>query len=430
MELYNLVSFIGIFAILGIAWLFSESKGNMNWKAIGWGVIMQLIFAFFIFMVPQGSQFFLKVNDFAVAVLSAASKGTEFLFGSLAIPPGAEGSLGFILATQALPSIIFFSALVSLLYYSGVLPFIIKKFAHFFSKMMKISGAESLSVSSNIFVGVESIITVKPYLNKMTTSELTTILTAGMATVASNVLALYVFTLKDVFPSIAGHLISASFLSAPAAIVISKIIMPENDNPETLGLKTEAHYEKSENILDAIISGANNGLKVIAGIAAMLIAILGIVALFDMGISFFGDIFNSIFNTEIEWSLKRLLGYVFYVFTLIIGVPKADAGLISQIIGERLVLTEVASYIDLATALKNNEIVHPRSAVIASYALCGFAHIASMAIFIGGVSALAPKRTKDLSKVALKSLVAATLATLLTAAVAGTFFMNNTLLFN
>lgn len=429
MELYNLVSFSGIFIILAIAWLFSNDKKNMNWKVISWGIGLQLIFAFFIFLLPQGTVLFIKINDIAVAILSAASKGTSFLFGALAIPPGAEGSLGFILATQALPSIIFFSALVSLLYYIRILPFIIKKFAHFFSKLMKISGAESLSVSSNIFVGVESIITVKPYLNKMTLSELNTLLTAGMATVASNVLALYVFTLKDVFPSIAGHLISASFLSAPAAIVISKIMLPESDTPETLGQKIEMHYDKNDNFLDAIISGANNGLKVIAGIAAMLIAILGMVALFDMVISLFGDLYNFMFHAEVEWSLKTLLGSIFYIFTIIIGVPVEDAGIISRIIGERLVLTEVASYMDLANAIQNNQLVHPRSAVIAAYALCGFAHIASMAIFIGAVSALAPQRSKDLSKVAFRSLVAATLATLLTAAVAGTFYMNNILLF-
>lgn len=428
-KLHNLISFIGIFAILAIAWLFSNSKDNLNWKAIGWGIGVQLLFAFFIFMVPQGASFFLKINNLAVEILSAASRGTQFLFGALATPPGSDGSLGFILATQALPSIIFFSALVSILYFFKVLPYIIKKFSHFFSKIMKISGAESLSVSSNIFVGVESIITVKPYINKMTISELTTILTAGMATVASNVLALYVFTLKDVFPTIAGHLISASFLSAPAAIVISKIMVPENENPETLGQKAEIHYEQNDNLLDAIISGANNGLKVIAGIAALLVAMLGIVALLDMGLGYFSGMLNNVFSTDFNWSLKNILGYIFYLFTLIIGVPKEDAGLISQIIGERLVLTEVTSYIDLASSIKNSAIVYPRSAVIASYALCGFAHIASMAIFIGGFSALAPDRSKDLSKVAVRALVAATLTTLLTASVAGTFFMNNTLLF-
>lgn len=429
MELYNFISFLGIFFILGVAWLFSPDKKNLNWKAIGWGIGLQLIFAFFIFVVPQGSSFFLKINDFAIVVLSAASRGADFLFGPLAIPPGKEGSLGFVLATQGLPSIIFFSALVSILYFTGVFPFIIKKFSTFFSKVMKISGAESLSVSSNIFVGVESIITIKPYLNRMTSSELTTILTAGMATVASNVLALYVFTLKDVFPTIAGHLISASFLSAPAAIVISKIMLPENGSPETMGKKVEIHYEKDENILDAIISGANNGLKVIVGVAAMLIAILGIVALFDMSLGFLGSIYNNLLGTELEWSLKNLLGTIFYIFTLAIGVHFEDAQLISKIIGERLVLTEVVSYQDLAKAIANNKILHPRSAVITAYALCGFAHVASMAIFIGGVSALAPTRSKDLSKVAVRALIAATLASLLTGAVAGTFYMKDILLF-
>jgi CNT family concentrative nucleoside transporter len=246
--------------------------------------------------------------------------------------------------------------------------------------------------------------------------------------VASNVLAFYVFTLQAQFPSIAGHLISASFLSAPAALVMSKLIFPESGTPQTLGRVVDIHYEKEASLFEAIINGATAGLKVIFSIVALLIAVMGLVALLDLILGSAGGMVNGWMGTTMEWSLKHFLGYLFYPFTLIIGVPAVDAGIISQIIGERIILTEVVSYQDLALALSQNSLVHPRSAVVASYALCGFAHVASMAIFVGGISALAPNRTAAISAVAIKALIAATFACLLTACVAGTFYTNTSLL--
>jgi CNT family concentrative nucleoside transporter len=428
MELYNLVSFVGIFVLLGIAWLFSTNRRRMNWHVIGWGIGIQMLFALFIFTVPAGSSLFLKINDFAVVVLEAASKGAEFVFGPLALPPGVKGSFGFILAFQALPTVIFFSALVSILYFYNVLPFIIKIFARIFTKLMKISGAESLCTTGNIFVGVESAFTIQPHIDTMTRSELCTILTAGMATVASNVLALYVFTLQGQFPTIAGHLISASFLSAPAALVMSKILLPESRTPKTLGESIQPHYERESNLFEAIINGSKSGVKVIVGIVALLIAVIGLVALVDLIIGGIGAKINSVLYITVDWSFKGLLGYLFYPFALIIGIPPSDAGVVAGIIGERLVLTEVASYQDLALALKTGALKHPRSSVITAYALCGFAHVASMAIFVGGISALAPKKTRILSEIAIRALVAATFACLLTACVAGTFFIKGSVL--
>jgi CNT family concentrative nucleoside transporter len=305
---------------------------------------------------------------------------------------------------------------------------IIRGFAYVFTKLMKISGAESLVASSNIFVGIESTLTVKPYLNRMTDSEICTILTAGMATVASNVLALYVFNLKPQFPTIAGHLVSASLLSAPAALAMSKIIFPENANPETLGTHVKPFYEKENSIFEAIIHAANTGVKMIAGIAALLIAVLGLVALADLVLSGLGGKINSLFGIDFEWSLKAIFGYIFYPFTLILGVPISDAGTVSKIIGERLIVTEVVAYKDLGIALEQNLLQHERSAVITTYALCGFAHLASMAIFVGGISALAPERVRNVGAVAFRALLAATLACLLTACVAGTFFTKGSIL--
>ncbi|NIP26518.1 MAG: nucleoside transporter [Phycisphaerae bacterium] len=425
MDVYNLVSFAGIFVLIAFAWLLSADKKNMNWRVIIWGIALQILIALFIFVVPVGSKLFLVVNDVVVKVLDSASAGAKFVFGPLAIPPGAESetgeqSLGFILAFQAFPTIIFFSALIAILYYFRIMPLIIRAFAYVFTKLMRISGAESLVAASNIFVGIESALTVKPYLGQMTPSELCTILTAGMATVSSNVLALYVFSLDAQFPKIAGHLVSASLLSAPAALVMSKIIFPEGQTPVTLGVNVRPFYEKDNSLFEAIINGANAGVKMIFGIVALLIAVLGLVALVDLIISTLG---TEVFGLETDLSLKTIFGYIFYPVTLILGVPVSDASEVSKIIGERIIVTEVVAYKDLATTLETNLLQHPqRSAVITTYALCGFTHLASMAIFVGGVCALAPDRTRNIAVSALRALVAATLACLMTACVAGTFF--------
>src|SRR4030067_3708052 len=224
--MYNLVSFAGIFILMAFAWLLSANRKVINWRVIIWGTALQLILAIFIFLVPAGSKAFLLVNDAVVQVLDSATAGVRFLFGRLALPPGTknelgEESLGFILAFQALPTIIFFASFMGFLYYIGIMPWLIKIFSRTFTKLMKISGAESLSVSSNIFVAVAHNLTVLPYLGKMTRSELCTILAAGMSTTASSVLALYVFILQKDFPAIAGHLVSASIISAIRAIVLS-----------------------------------------------------------------------------------------------------------------------------------------------------------------------------------------------------------------
>jgi CNT family concentrative nucleoside transporter len=433
MDVYNLISFSGIFVLMGIAWALSRDRRNVNWRVIFWGVVLQVLVALFIFVVPAGAKVFLVVNNAVVKVLESASEGAKFVFGRLAIPPGqvsssGEESLGFILAFQGFPTIIFFSALIAILYYIGVMPLIVRAFAWVFTRLMRISGAEALVASSNIFVGIESTLTVKPYLARMTQSELCTILTAGMATVASNVLALYVFSLQKVFPTIAGHLVSASLLSAPAAVVMSKIIFPEGQTPETLGMAVKPFYEKESSIIEAIISGANSGVKMIVGIVALLIAVLGLVALVDLILGGIGTWVNQLFGWEGQWSLKAILGYVFYPVTLVLGVPISDVTVVSKIIGERLVVTEVVSYQDLASALEKGLLTYERSAVVTTYALCGFAHLASMAIFVGGVCALAPHRSKDIGGAAVRALVAATLACLMTACVAGTFFTEGSIL--
>ncbi len=428
MEGYNLVSLMGIFVLIGIAWLFSTHRKRVNWRIVFWGTGIQLGIALMVFVVPAGAKVFLFANDVVVKILQSATEGARFVFGPLAVSPGAEGSLGFILAFQGLPTIIFFSALVAVLYHYGIMQMVIRGFAWVFSKTMRTSGAESLSAASNIFVGVESAFTVRPHLSDMTRSELCTILTAGMATVASNVLALYVFILQGQFPTIAGHLISASLLSAPAALIMSKLFLPETGSPKTQGENIRVHHTRENNVFEAVINSANAGVRVIAGIVALLIAVLGLVALLDMVVGGTGEWINSLMGISLDWSFRGLLGYLFYPFAIVLGIPPADAAVAGRIIGERLVLTEIASYKDLAAALEAGTFQYGRSAVIVTYALCGFAHVASMAIFVGGVSALAPGRTRTLSKVAFRALVAATFACLMTACIAGTFYNGESIL--
>ncbi|MFQ6083190.1 MAG: NupC/NupG family nucleoside CNT transporter [Candidatus Aminicenantia bacterium] len=433
MELYNLVSFAGIFILMGFAWLLSTNRRVINWRVIFWGISLQLLFAVLIFVVPTGSKVFLAINQVVIRVLDSATAGTKFLFGRLALPPGTtneagETSLGFFLAFQALPTVIFFAALVGALYYLKVMPFLIRLFSYVFTRLMRISGAESLCVSSNIFVGIESALTVQPHLKEMTKSELCTILTAGMGTIASSVMALYVFILQKEFSTIAGHLVSASLLSAPAAVVMAKLLYPETETPTTLGEQVKPHYEREGNLIEAIINGANSGTRLVIGIATLLLAFLGLIALLDLILGLFGGQINTWLGLNIDWSIKGLLGYVFYPFTLAIGVPPSDAIQIAQVIGERTVATEVQSYQHLAQLLAAGELHHPRSAIITTYALCGFAHIASLAIFVGGIAALVPERIRDLSRLGFRALLAATLACLMTAAVAGTFFSESSIL--
>ncbi|MBN2780731.1 MAG: nucleoside transporter [Candidatus Marinimicrobia bacterium] len=413
--------------LLLLAWAFSKDRRVINWRVVGWGLGLQVLFALFIFVVPAGAKIFLFINRIVLSVLSCASTGTEFVFGALSIGPGNPGSLGYFFAFQAMPSIIFFAALVGLLYHLGIMQVVIKGFAWVFTKLMRISGAESLSASSNIFVGVESSLIIKPYLKNMTRSELNTVLTVGMATVASSMLAVYIMVLHNHFPTIAGHLVSASIMNAPAAIVISKLLYPEKEKPETLGLKITPQFDKKSSMFETILDSAQSGVKLIVGIVAMLLAFLGLVALLDKIMILLGSPVNGLFNANIDFSLKGLLGYLFYPITWLIGIPGPDVGAISRIIGERVILSEVTAFQDLALVIANGAI-SARSAVITTYALTGFAHIASVAIFVGGYAALAPSRAKDLSQLGFRALLGATLATLLSASVAGLFFQNVSIL--
>jgi CNT family concentrative nucleoside transporter len=420
----HLISLAGFFALAGVAWLFSSDRKSVNWKTVAWGLGLQLAFGLLVFRLPGSQRVFLWLNDAVIALLNVSKSGTSFLFGPLAVAPGEPGSIGFILIIQVLPIAIFFSAFTAALYHLRVLQIVVRFFAKIFHRAMAISGAESLCGASNIFVGVESALVIRPYLERMTRSELLTVLGSGMATVASTTLGVYVAFLIGSFPQIAGHLISASIISIPAVVVMTKLLIPETGTPETLStIPPENPETRSRNLMSAIIAGAMDGLKLAAGITALLIAILGLVSLVD-----------KLLALPSRWlglaepiSLVKILSWIFYPFAALLGIARADIAEASRLLGERVILTEVFSYQDMAQMIASGQLTDPRTVVILSYALCGFAHVASVAIFVGGTAALAPARRDDLASLGFRALLAATLATLMTGCVAGVF-SNGTLI--
>ena len=430
MDRYNLISFCSLFVLIFIGWALSDNRRLFNIRAVAWGVGLQLLFGAFIFFVPAGAQVFLWLNDAVTKLLDAAQAGIKFCFGPLAAGPGQPGSIGFILAFQALPTIIFFATLMDVLYYLKVMQYVVQGFTWLFTRLMRISGAESLCTASNIFVGIEASVIVRPYLGTMTRSELGLVLTSGLATVASSTLGLYVMLLHQTFPTIAGHLMSASLLGAPAAIVMSKLLLPETGEPETLGRMVPPHYEKPASLIEAAINGANAGGRLVMGVIVLLLAFLGLVELVNLGLDGVSALLAKVWHVQFNLRLEHVLGYVFYPFALLIGVPPGDAYEVGRLLGMRLILTEVPAYQELSRLIATGGLHYGRSAVLASYGLCGFAHIASVAIFVGGTAALAPNQTRNLAAVAFRALLAATLACLMIAAVAGTFYGHGALLFN
>ena len=384
-----------------------------------------LVLGALVFLLPQSRLLLLSINDLVVALLGASRTGAEFLFGPLALNPGettsaGEPSVGFILAAQVLPAVVFFAALMSVCYHLGLIQPVIRLFARLFQKTLRLSGAEALAGSSNIFVGIESATTIRPYLAGMTRSELLTLLTCAMSTAASTTLALYVFFLQDGFPQIAGHLISTSVLSIPAAVLVSKLMLPETGKPETLGaLPPLAESELHDNSMAALSAGSWDGLKLAAGIATLLIAVLGVVGIVDLALGKLTAPLEVWFGAPL--SLERILGWLFTPLAWLLGLGSSDLPLAAQLLGKRVILTEVVAYQQLGE-MAAAQAVSPRALLVLSYALCGFAHVASVGIFVGGITALVPSRRNDLTALAFRALAGATLATLMTGALAGLFY--------
>ncbi|MCF8098669.1 MAG: hypothetical protein K9K65_12585 [Desulfarculaceae bacterium] len=412
---YNLISLGGLVALVLIARLCGLRRGVTAWRTLLWGLGLQLAIGGLVFALPAGRYGLLAVNDAMVALLGYSQAGIKFLFGPLAAQPGEPHYMGFMLAIHALPTIIFFMALTAALYQLGILQRVVRLFSRVFVKTLGASGAESLGVASLMFVGVESAGMVRPFLPKFTRSEFFTLLTAAMATVASSTLGVYVMTLKGSFPNIARHLISASLLSAPAALVVAKLMEPETGEPLTAGQVVDPALGKYGGLMEAIIAGSNDGVKLVVGVAALLLSFLSILALINGLLGWLTGL------AGFSLSLEMILGWVGYPFALAMGVPPADAATVGSLLGQRVLVTEIPTYMQLGELMKQGGMVYSRSAIIASYALCGFAHVASVAIFLGGFGALAPGRIGEWSRLGLKALWAATLATMMTGCVAGIF---------
>ncbi len=484
MTYLNFVSFFGIFGLCFVAWIFSEDRRVIPWRVIIWGIGLQLVLGYLVFQQPQTREGLRWFSELLDGIFASADTGARFVFGRLLVPPTGQepyvllplrpdgtcppgqvllddltsvgnaaanycttNRLAYVFAFRALPAVVFFSGFMALLENLGIIQRVVDVFAKLFFWTMRLSGAEALSGAANIFVGIEAAIVVKPYLPKMTRSELCAILACCFGTAASSTLAIYVSFLRPVFPNILGHLVSASIIAIPACFVLSKILVPETGVPLTMGgIPKEDKSQKSDedgelenaggetmkrmSPMDATIIGALDGLKMAASIAAILILIVGLVDLINQIFGWLATI-DSIKLGEVVISLPiggffkvvnlpNIQGALFYPLTLLTGVSLDDSWTASVIIGRRLLETAIPPYQALAQAAKDG-LISDRTVIIVSYALSGFAHLASVGIFVGGTIALIPSRRRDISDLGWKALFVGTLATLMISCIAGVF---------
>ncbi|MCX6355355.1 MAG: NupC/NupG family nucleoside CNT transporter [Candidatus Aureabacteria bacterium] len=453
--MYKFISLIGTLVILGIAYLMSNNKRRVSVRIVLWGTALQVIFAFLVIPnsplnqfvknafglpVAPGEAFFNAMNDAIIKLLSFTTDGAKFLFGNLVnnnvpLGMGESGSnmpvkeiSGYVATTGAyfafsvLPTIIFFSSLMTVLYHLGIMQRVVAFIAWIMERCLRTSGAETLSASANIFLGqTEAPLCVKPFIEEMTNSEIMCVMCAGFATVAGGVMAAYVGMLKDYFPDIAGHLLTASIMSAPAAIVMAKLIFPEVEIPKTRG-GVKIHLPKTNaNIIDAAANGAASGMQLALNVACMLLAFIALVSMCNFGIHLFGVLCNKLFATNWDLSLQYLLSLLFAPFTWVMGVPWKDCMVVGRLMGERLAINEFVAYLDLASLTAQGVKIDHRSYVIATYALCGFANFSSIAIQIGGIGGMAPSRRHDLARLGLKAMFGGVLASCMTGTIAGMF---------
>ena len=403
MEQYT--GILGIIVLLSISFLLSNNRLLVDKNIIFWGLGLQFSFAFIILKTSFGEKLFFYFNIFIVKLISFADAGSDFLFTSFIPEIGYDQAL-LNFAFRALPVIIFFSSLIAVTYHLGIIQFVIKNISLLMEKTMKTSGAETLSVSANIFVGqTEAPILIRPYISLMTKSELMTVMVGGFATVAGSVMALYVTWLNNI-PNIAGHLLAASVMSAPAALMVAKIIYPETKTLKSINSNKINLKSNDNNIVDAVGRGAAEGLKLAANVAAMLIAFISMVAMINFALGLLGT------------SMQEILGLLFKPLAWTMGIPWKDAEIVGTLMGEKIVLTELIAFRDLSDYVTKN-ILSERSIVITSYALCGFANFGSIGIQLGGISSMAPDRKKDLSNIVFKAMIGGAIASWLTASIVG-----------
>lgn len=413
----------GLSVLIGIAWLFSNNKRAVDWRLVLTGITLQIGFAALVLLVPGGREVFDLLGHGFVKILEFVSAGSTFIFGDLM----DTSKFGFIFAFQVLPTIIFFAALMGVMYHLGVMQFIVRIMALAITKVMKVSGAETTSVCASVFIGqTEAPLTVRPYIPRMTESELITMMIGGMAHIAGGVLAAYVGMLGGGDPEqaqfYAKHLLAASIMAAPATLVIAKLLIPETGNPLTRGTVKMEVEKTTSNIIDAAAAGAADGLRLALNIGAMLLAFIALIALINAPLTWLGEITGAAEALGKPTNLSTIFGYVLAPIAWVIGVPWQDANTVGSLIGQKIVINEFVAYLQLADIVNGRvegvELTE-KGKLIATYALCGFANFSSIAIQIGGIGGLAPERRQDLAKFGLRAVLGGTLATFMTATIAG-----------
>ncbi len=396
-----MIAFLGMFVMLAIAWSLSNNRKKIPWRTVIGGTLLQIVFAVLILRTPLGRDFFLAMSHYVTRFLDFSDAGAKFIFG--------DKYQVHYFAFKVLPTIIFFSSFITILYYLKIIQKFVAFFAWLMMKVLGTSGAESLSASANIFVGqTEAPLLIRPYVDGMTQSELAAVMTGGFATIAGGVLAAYVGMGVP-----AGHLIAASVMSAPAALVMSKLMFPETEESQTAG-KVKIEVERPwANIIDAAAEGAESGMKLALNVGAMLLAFIALIALVDAILVKCGLIFG-VHGLTLEW----ILGELFRPLAYLMGVPWRESANVGTLLGIKTVVNEFVGYVKLEDMAKAGILSH-RSQVIATYALCGFSNFSSIAIQIGGIGGIAPRRKQDLARIGLKAMIAGSLACFQTATIAG-----------
>ncbi|WMJ67865.1 nucleoside transporter C-terminal domain-containing protein [Stenotrophomonas sp. 24(2023)] len=413
----------GLAVLIGITWLFSNNKRAVDWKLVVTGITLQIAFAALVILVPGGRDVFDALGHGFVKVLSFVNEGSGFIFGSLM----DTKNYGFIFAFQVLPTIIFFSALMGVMYHLNIMQAVVRVMAWAITKVMRVSGAETTSVCASVFIGqTEAPLTVRPYIAKMTQSELLTMMIGGMAHIAGGVLAAYVGMLGGGDPVqqafYAKHLLAASIMAAPATLVVAKLLIPETGTPLTRGTVKMEVEKTSSNIIDAAAAGAGDGLKLALNIGAMLLAFIALIALLNAPLTWLGDVTGLAAAIGKPTNLSTIFGYVLAPIAWVIGTPWVDATTVGSLIGQKVVINEFVAYTELSQIV-NGQVpgmtLSNEGRLIATYALCGFANFSSIAIQIGGIGGLAPERRHDLAKFGLRAVLGGTIATFMTATIAG-----------
>jgi CNT family concentrative nucleoside transporter len=432
--LSRLMGLVGIASMVGLAWLLSTNRRRVNWRLVGMGVALQAVVGVIVLKTAVGRALFQGANTMFTGLLGFTEQGARFIFGNLVknnvpvgVPAGAPPDMapvgepqmwaatGSYFAFSVLPTIIFFSSLMSVLYYLGVMQWIVRGIAWGMQRSMKTSGAETLSAAGNIFVGqTEAPLLIKPFVGQMTYSELNTVMVGGFATIAGGVMAAYVGMLTPYFPDIAGHLLTASVMNAPAGLVISKMLVPETEEPVTRGTLKLQIERREANVIDAAASGAAQGLQLALTVGGMLLAFIALIALLNAGVGAIGGALG-----RPDLSLEQVLGWALAIPAWLMGVPWADAPTVGSLIGVKTVVNEFVAYLNLAELLGTGAALSPRGAIISTYALLGFANFSSIAIQIGGIGGLAPERRADLSRLGLRAMIGGNLAAFMSASLAG-----------